>query len=92
MNNCIERKNNRVYNEVSAQKVISFVCVIISFFENVMVQTACRLLAATAIAVGIFFYACAVMGGTIGALEIVFFGAVIIAASALVFRIGTERN
>ncbi|MGM9643067.1 MAG: hypothetical protein ACI3XI_07640 [Eubacteriales bacterium] len=92
MNNCIERKNNRVYSEAHAEKIVSFVCVIIAFFENEIVATSCRLIGAAAIAVGIFFYACAVMGGTIGALEIVFFGAAIIAASALVFKIKTGRN
>ncbi len=92
MNNCIERKNTVVYNETFYERMISFFCMVIAFFENKIVDTLCRLIGGAAVAVGIFFYISAVMGGSIGAVEILIFGALLIGASAFVFRTGSVRS
>ena len=99
MNKCIDRnykceigKNSSVYNEAFGEKLISFFCLIIAFFEDRIVDTVCRVISGAAIVVGIFFYVSAVMAGTLGVLSIVIYGLMIITASAFVFRTGALRR
>ncbi len=92
MNNCIERKKDRVYNETLGEKIFAFACLIVAFFENSIVDIACRIIGASAVAVGMFFYISAVMAGSLGALETVFFGGIIIAFSAIVFKVKTAKS
>ncbi len=72
--------------------MISFFCLVIAFFENKIVDTVCRLLGAAAVAVGIFLYISAVMGGIFGVVETLLFGALLVAASAFIFRQSFARN
>lgn len=85
------RENNR-YNETSGERLISFFCLIIAFFENEFVCALCRMTGIAAIAVGCFFYASAVMSGALSPVGILLYGALIIGASALVFRTGTVKG
>ena len=94
MNNVIDRKINtktvaqtNIYNEAFGEKLIGFFCLVIAFFEDYVVDTACRLICGVAIAVGIFFYVSALMAGTLTVGAIALYGAALIAASAFVFRI-----
>lgn len=98
MNNCIDRNYNsvsrreeRAYNEAFGEKMISFFCLVIAFFENSIVETVCRLLCGALIAVGIFFYVSGVMSGALSLLGIVAYGAILIASSALVFKTKTVK-
>ena len=95
MNNCIDRnynngmsRNASIYNEAFGEKLISFFCLVIAFFEDKIVDTVCRIVCGTAVAIGIFFYVSAVMAGAMSVATVVLYGAMIIAASAFVFRTG----
>lgn len=99
MNNCIDRnynngmsKNASVYNEAFGERLISFFCLVIAFFEDRIVDTVCRILCGAAVAVGIFFYVSAVMAGALTVVSIAVYGALIVAASAFVFRTGAVRR
>lgn len=98
MNNCIDRNYNsvsrreeRVYNEAFGEKLISFFCLVIAFFENGIVESVCRVVAALGIAVGIFFYVSGVMSGALSLVGIIAYGAILIASSALVFKTKTVK-
>lgn len=82
----VSRREEHIYNEALGERIISFFCLVIAFFENNAVDAICRMIGAVAIAVACFFYVSGVMAGTLPALAIVFYGALIIAASAFVFR------
>ena len=82
----VSRREDNIYNEAFGGKIISFFCLVIAFFENNAVDAICRMIGALAIAVACFFYVSGVMGGTLSVLAIAFYGALIIAASAFVFR------
>jgi hypothetical protein len=84
--------NSSIYNEAFGEKLISFFCLVIAFFEDRAVDTVCRILGGAAIAVGIFFYVSAVTAGSLGITSIVVYGAMIIAASAFVFRTGAVKR
>lgn len=93
MNNVIDRNFSRVscredniYNEALGERIISFFCLVIAFFENNAVDAICRMIGAVLIAVASFFYVSGVMAGTLSVLAIAFYGVLIIAASAFVFR------
>lgn len=93
MNNVIDRNFSRVscredniYNEALGERIISFFCLVIAFFENNAVDAICRMIGAVLIAVASFFYVSGVMAGTLSVLAITFYGVLIIAASAFVFR------
>ncbi len=99
MNNVIDRnyihvshRDADIYKEALGEKIISFLCLVIAFFENNAVDAVCRMIGAAAIAVACFFYISGVMAGTLSILAIAFYGALIIAASAFVFRTKTVRN
>lgn len=99
MNKCIDKnynceigRNSSIYNEAFGEKLISFFCLVIAFFEDRVVDTVCRIVCGAALAVGIFFYISAVMAGALGAASIAVYGALIIAASAFVFRTGAVRR
>ncbi len=92
MNRCYERENDRVYNEDLGEKVISFFCLVIAFFENKIVDAVCRIIGMIAVCVSIFFYASAVMTGSVGFFGTVLFGALIISVSAFMFRSKSARN
>ena len=64
----------------------------IAFFENNVVDAVCRMIGAVVLAVACFFYASAIMAGTISAFAIVIYGALIIAASAFTFRTNAVKN
>ncbi len=99
MNNVINRNYTPVssreantYNEAFGEKLISFFCLVIAFFENNAVDALCRVIGAAMIAVACFFYVSGVMAGTLSLLAIAFYGALIIAASAFVLRTKTVKN
>jgi len=99
MNKCIDRNyncgmtgNSSIYNEAFGEKLISFFCLVIAFFEDRVVDTVCRLLCGAAVAVGVFFYVSAVMAGSLSIASIAVYGALIIAASAFVFRTGAVKR
>ncbi len=99
MNNCINRnynngmsRNTSVYNEAFGERLIAFFCLVIAFFEDRIVDTVCRILCGAAVAVGIFFYISALMAGALTVAAIAVYGALIIAASAFVFRSGAVRR
>ena len=98
MNNCIDRNYNcipsreeRVYNEAFGEKLISFFCLVIAFFENSIVESVCRVLCGLLVAVGIFFYVSGVMSGALSLVGIIAYGAILIGASALVFKTKTVK-
>ncbi|MBQ2240739.1 MAG: hypothetical protein II319_01215 [Clostridia bacterium] len=82
----VSRREDNIYNEAFGEKIISFFCLVIAFFENNAVDAICRMIGALAIVVACFFYVSGVMAGTLSVLAIAFYGALIIAASAFVFR------
>ncbi|MBQ3227675.1 MAG: hypothetical protein IJB43_03720 [Clostridia bacterium] len=82
----VSRREERIYNEALGERIISFLCLVIAFFENNAVDAVCRMIGAVAIAIACFFYVSGVMAGTLSVLAIAFYGALIIAASAFVFR------
>jgi hypothetical protein len=99
MNNVIDRnytpvshRDADIYKEALGERIISFFCLVIAFFENNVVDAVCRMIGAVVLAVACFFYASAIMAGTISALAIVIYGALIIAASAFTFRTKAVKN
>ncbi len=99
MNNCIDRNyncemsgNTSVFNEAFGEKLISFFCLVVAFFEDRIVDTVCRIVCGASLAVGVFFYVSAVMAGALSVASIAVYGALIIAASAFVFRTGAVRR
>ncbi len=99
MNNCIDRnynsvsdRNASIYNEAFGERLISFFCLVIAFFEDRIVDTVCRIFCGAAIAVGIFFYVSAVMAGALTVVSMAVYGILIVAASAFVFRTGVVRR
>ena len=93
MNNCMDRNFNntkhlmsRNDNNSMGEKIIAFFCFIIAIFEISAVDAVCRVLLGCAVAVGAFFYASAVMGGTVSFIGALLYGALIVAAAAFVFR------
>lgn len=99
MNNVIDRnyppvshREANIYKEALGERIISFFCLVIAFFENNAVDAVCRMIGAAAIAVACFFYASAVMAGTLSVLAIALYGALIVAASAFVFRTKAVKN
>ncbi len=99
MNNVINNNYNRAprretnrYNETSGERLISFFCIIIAFFENEAVAALCRMAGVALIAVGTFFYASGVMSGALSPVGILVYGALLIGAASLVFRTGTVKG
>ena len=88
----VSRKEADIYNEAIGEKIITFFCLVIAFFENNAVDAVCRMIGAVAIAVACFFYVSGVMSGALSVLGIAFYGALIIAASAFVFRTKDVKN
>lgn len=88
----VSRRDEHIYNEAFGERIISFFCLVIAFFENNAVDAVCRMIGAVAIAVACFFYASAVMAGTLSVLAIVAYGASIVAAAAFVFRTKAVRD
>lgn len=99
MNNVIDKKYNTVsrnerniYSEASGERLISFFCVIIAFFENELVGALCRAIGLALLAAGTFFYASGVMSGALSAVGTVIYGVLLIGAAALVFRTKTVKG
>ncbi len=99
MNNVINNNYKRVSqserninNEVFGERLISFFCIIIAFFENEAISALCRLTGIALLAVGTFFYASAVMSGALSPVGILLYGALLIGASAIVFRTKTVKG
>ena len=90
--NTVSSRDARVYNEAFGEKMISFFCLVIAFFENNAVDAICRMIGAVAIAVACFFYASAVMSGALSVIGVTAYGALIIVASAFVFRTKCVKN
>ena len=89
--NCTRRESG-IYNETLGEKLISFFCVIIAFFENEAVAAFCRMTGVALLAVGSFFYASAVMSAELSAVGVLFYGALLVCAAAVVFGTGTLRK
>jgi len=81
-----QRRENNRYNETAGERLISLFCIIIAFFENEAVAAFCRMTGLALIAVGFFFYASSVMSGALSPIGIIAYGALLVGASALVFR------
>ena len=99
MNNVIDRNYNRntgrennIYNEAFGERLVSFFCLVIAFFENAIVSTVCRIACAVAVLTGIFFYVSALMAGTLAVSSVLIYGFVLVTASALVFKTDTKRS
>lgn len=99
MNNVINRNYNRnagrennIYNEAFGERVISFFCLIIAFFESSVVNTVCRIACAAAVLTGIYFYVSALMAGTLAVSSVLIYGFVLVTASALVFKTDAKRS
>ena len=90
--NTVSRREANIYKEALGEKMISFFCLVIAFFENNAVDAVCRMFGAVAIAVACFFYISALMAGAASLVAIVFYGVLIIAASAFVFRTKSVRS
>ena len=90
-NRSVQRKNNR-YNETFGERLISFFCIVIAFFENEAVSALCRTIGVALIAVGTYFYASAVMSGTLSSVGILLYGALLVGASAVVFGTKTVKG
>ena len=99
MNNVINRnyipashREADIYKEALGEKIISFFCLVIAFFENNAVDAVCRMIGGLLVAVACFFYISSVMAGALSILGGAFYGALIIAASAFIFRTKTVKN
>ena len=99
MNNVIDRNYNRntgrennIYNEAFGERLVSFFCLIIAFFESAVVNTVCRFACAAAVITGIFFYVSALMAGTLTVSSVLIYGFVLVAASAIVFKTDVKRS
>jgi len=94
MNNVIDRnynsntgRENNIYNVSLGERLIAFFCLVIAFFEDRIVNTVCRLIGGAVVMVASVFYASALMAGSLSLTEIVIYGLLLIAASALTFRV-----
>lgn len=99
MNNVIDRNYNRntgrennIYNEAFGERLVSFFCIIIAFFESSAVNAICRVVCAAAVLTGIFFYVSALIAGTLAVSSVLIYGFVLIAASALLFKTDIKRS
>jgi hypothetical protein len=99
MNNVIDRNYNRntgrennIYNEAFGEKLVSFFCIIIAFFESSAVNAICRVVCAVAVLTGIFYYVSALIAGTLAVSSVLIYGFVLIAASALLFKTDIKRS
>jgi magnesium-transporting ATPase (P-type) len=99
MNNVIDRNYNRntgrennIYNEAFGERLVSFFCIIIAFFESSAVNAICRVVCAVAVLTGIFFYVSALIAGTLAVSSVLIYGFVLIAASALLFKTDIKRS
>ena len=90
--NCTSGRENNIYNEASGERIISFFCLIIAFFESTVVNTVCRIACALAVLVGIFFYVSALMAGTLTVSSVLIYGFVLVTASALIFKTDAKRS
>ena len=90
--NCNSRGDANTYNEAFGERLVSFFCLVIAFFESAIVNTVCRILLASAVIVGIFFYVSALMAGALTAASVLFYGLLLVAASAFVFRTDVKRS
>ena len=84
--NCNSGRESSVYNEAFGERLVSFFCVVIAFFESAVVNTVCRLVGAVAVVVGIFFYASALMSGALSIAAVLVYALLLAAASALIFK------
>lgn len=82
----MQQRESNINNEAFGERLISFFCIIIAFFESAAVAAICRMTGVALIAVGTFFYASAVMTGALSPIGILLYGALIIAAAAIIFR------
>ena len=85
------RRENNIYNETFGERLVSFFCLVIAFFEHEAVSALCRLVGCALLAVGVFFYVPCVMNGTLSVVGTAFYGMILIAGAALVFRTKTVR-
>ncbi len=99
MNNCMNRNFNsnahvsaNNYNEALGERILAFFCLVVAFFENNVVDAICRISCGCALVVGAFFYASAVMGGTVSVGGIVLYGVLLVAVSAIVFRTPVRKG
>ena len=90
--NCNSGRENNVYNEAFGERVVSFFCIVIAFFESSVVNTVCRIVCAAAILAGVFFYVSALMAGALGVVSILFYALLLVGASALVFKTDIKRS
>lgn len=96
MNNVIDRNNTRntikasnIYNEAFGERLVAFFCLVIAFFEDRIVNTVCRLIGGAIIMIASVFYTLALMEGSLSLGAIVIYGLLLIAASALTFRVSS---
>ena len=87
----VQRENNR-YNEPSGERLISFFCIIIAFFENEAISALCRTIGLALLAVGTYFYTSGVMRGALSPVGILLYGALLIASAAVVFKTKTVKG
>lgn len=99
MNNVIDRNFNcntgregNIYKEAFGERLVSFFCLVVAFFEDAAVNTVCRLVCASVVIVGIFFYVSALMAGTLSLAAVLLYGLLLIAASAFVFKTEVKRS
>ena len=90
--NCNSGRENNIYNEAFGERLVSFFCLIIAFFESAVVNTVCRFICGAAVITGIFFYVSALMAGTLTVSSVLIYGFVLVAASALVFKTDVKRS
>ena len=86
-----QRENNR-YNETSGERLVSFFCIIIAFFESEAISALCRTIGLALLAVGTYFYASGVMSGALSPVGILLYGALLIASAAVVFKTKTVKG
>ena len=86
-----QRENNR-YNETSGERLISFFCIIIAFFENEAVSALCRSIGLALLAAGTYFYTSGVMSGALSPIGILLYGALLIASATVVFKTKTVKG
>lgn len=90
--NCNTSRENNIYNETFGEKLVSFFCIVIAFFENAVVNTVCRFVCALAVIVGIFFYVSALMSGALTITSVLLYGFLLVAVSAFVFKTDFRRS
>lgn len=89
--NCNSGRDNSIYNEAFGERLVSFFCVVIAFFENAFISTLCRAIAAAAVLAGIFCYVSALMAGSLSFAAILVYAVLLVAASALIFKTDIKR-